>query len=121
MATYRFNVSFDLTQPNPVSITPSNVQVPPDEISLITFTLSDSTDAKFTSTPVQWQDATGQPTDLPPWFVMHRHGDKHFALWDFNSTPDGTDHSFTVSVFHDGQTFSTPDPVIVNEPPSGVG
>jgi hypothetical protein len=124
MATYGFKVKFDVTADPPLTITPKNVQVAPDELSLITFTLDgESTqDARFPSTPVQWMNAPpphGLPVDLPPWFVMHRHSDVFFALWDFNSTPESSDHNFHVSVFYQGQFYTSHDPVLVNEPPSG--
>ncbi len=119
MATYRFTVDFDPAT-SLVSVSPGgSVSIAPDEISLLTFTLSGPTGVTFPSDPIQWQDGEGQPIDQPLWLVMHRHGDQHLALWDFNSTPVSIDHRFTVSVIHSNQTFSSDDPVIVNEPPSG--
>jgi len=122
MATYRFNVSFDAAAEPSLAVTinpPGNVSVPPDEISLLTFALSGPQGAAFPSTPIQWQDDTGQQIDAPPWLVLHRHADNYFTLWDFNSTPSPTDHRFKVAVSHQGQTFLSQDPVIVNEAPSG--
>ncbi|NJM56088.1 MAG: hypothetical protein HC841_09525 [Verrucomicrobiae bacterium] len=49
---------------------------------------------------------------------MHWHDAQHFALWDFNSAPTQKHHDFVLSVFHNGQFYSSHDPVIVNEPPS---
>jgi hypothetical protein len=119
MNTYRFNVSFDAAADpsKAVTITPRKVQVAPEEVSLITFTL-DCSGAKFPSTPIQWLHDQ-EPVDLPAWFVMHRHSPRYFALWDFNSTPESIDHNFQVSVFYNGQIYSSHDPVIVNEPPIG--
>lgn len=51
---------------------------------------------------------------------MHRLDATHFSLWDFNSDPVETRHAFEVSVFFNGQIYSSQDPVIVNEPPIGV-
>jgi hypothetical protein len=122
MATYRFNVHFVIDPSPAVSITPAHaVEVAPEEINLLTFTLTGPPDAKFPSTPIQWLGATlpHQPMDLPPWFVMHRHGDKNFALWDFNSVPETPlQHFFQVCVYYLGQTY-THDPSIINEPPVG--
>ncbi len=125
-AFFRFTVSLDPTS-SKVSITgtdPLPVYIH-QGISLISFTLDSAAvaaGAKFPSTPIQWQDGAGQPADLPPWFIMHRHNDENFVLWDFNSNPgpDAFHHNFEVAVSHDGQTFFTPDPVIVNDPPSGT-
>lgn len=119
MATHRFTVTF-AAEPPKVTISPEHpVDVAPEAISLLTFTLTGHPDAKFPSTPIQWLDATHQPMDLPPWFVMHRHGDNHFSLWDFNSVPEtALQHFFQVYVFFGGQTYSH-DPSIINEPPVG--
>jgi hypothetical protein len=121
MATFRFNVSFDATKPTPVSVTPilptaPPYHAPPEEISLITFTLDNSSGAEFPTNPIQWL-VGNEPVALPPWFAMHRRDAGYFSLWDFNSAPISTHHHFIVSVFHDGRFFSTQDPTIINDPP----
>lgn len=118
MNTFRFNVSFD-PESKAVTIAPNRVQVSAEEVNLIIFTLTGSTGAKFPSTPIQWVK-DHEPVDLPLWLVMHRHGDTHFALWDFNSTPETIDHFFQVCVFFEDRIYSSHDPVIVNEPPIGT-
>lgn len=120
MQTYNFNVSFD-TATKVISITGigSSFPIPaPQGISLITFTLDPASGAEFPSSPIQWLN-DGLPTTLPPWFVMHWHGAHHFALWDFNSAPVATQHQFVVSVYYQGQFYSSHDPTIINQPPSG--
>jgi hypothetical protein len=130
MQMYNFNVSFD-AQTHEVTIEgvsseglqPSFPIHAPQGISLITFTLVGSSGALFPSSPIQWLRQlddleTCVPTALPPWFVMHWHDDTHFALWDFNSAPEKTSHEFVLSVFRQGQLYSSDDPVIINEPPS---
>lgn len=125
MATFRFTVCFDATKPTPVSVKPIQpttcpYHAPPDEISLITFTLDDpnNSGAEFPTNPIQWL-VNDEPVALPPWFAMHRHDAGFFSLWDFNSDPVTTHHKFVVSVFNNGQIFSTPDPTIINDPPIG--
>ncbi len=125
MATLRFIVHFDATKPTPVSVTPippitHPYHAPPEEITLITFTLDDvrNSGAVFPTNPIQWL-VDEEPVALPPWFAMHRRDDGYFSLWDFNSAPTSTEHKFAVSVFFDGQMSSTPDPTIINDPPGG--
>lgn len=117
MGTYKVTVTF-AADPSPVvSILPTHIPVAAEEINLITFTLNGPEGAEFPSTPIQWlQGDPLVPVDVPPWFVMHRHDAQHFALWDFNSAPERTDHRFQVYVFFNGQTY-THDPSIINEPP----
>jgi hypothetical protein len=93
----------------------------PQGISLITFTLDGNAlaaEASFASAPMQWLGPTGAPVESPTWFYVDRYDGSHFALWDFNSAPVQTSHPFVISVFYQGQFYSNPDPVIVNEPPS---
>ena len=117
---YSFDVFFEqsnkhvtvpgLSQSNPLHTTQG--------LSLITFSLDNLSGAEFATDPIQWlQD--GEPAALPPWFVLHRHDAWHFALWAFNSAPQTTRHDFELSVFYTGQFYSTSDPSIVYDPPSG--
>jgi hypothetical protein len=122
MATFRLIVNFDTTKPTPVWVTPPT-SLPvntPEGLNLITFTLNDASNsgAEFPTNPIQWL-MDDEPVALPPWFAMHRRDAGYFSLWDFNSAPKRTPHKFEVSVFYNGQTFSTQDPTIINEPPVG--
>jgi hypothetical protein len=119
MNTYGFTVSFDAaSDPKTVSVegTPEFPISVHQGISLITFALDPASGAEFPSTPIQWMN-NGEPTTLPSWFVMHWHDAHHFALWDFNSAPVATQHQFVVSVYYQGQFYSSHDPTIINEPP----
>jgi hypothetical protein len=121
MDIFRFNVFFHSTS---TAVTVSGIEGSsfpvhaPQGLSLITFALDNLSGAQFATNPIQWlQD--GEPTPLPPWFVVHRHDAWHFALWGFNSAPTESHHHFALSVFHNDQFFSTHDPTIINDPPVG--
>jgi hypothetical protein len=125
METYNFQVLLDATTKEVRIEGIAGAAFPlraPQGISLITFALDPdavAAGATFPSTPIQWLQNGGEPTDLPPWFVMHWHDTGHFALWDFNSAPSESQHDFVLSVYDQGQFYSSHDPVIINEPPSG--
>lgn len=87
-------------------------------ISLFTFTLDPSSGAEFPGIPIHWMK-DGQAAPLPSSFLMHWHDEHHFALWDFNSSAFRVEHRFVVSVFYNGQFYSSPDPTIINDPPGG--
>src|SRR5687768_12221381 len=85
MATFRFIVHFDANKPTPVWITSPTAapyHAPPEEISLITFTLDNaiSSGAEFPTNPIQWV-VDHKPVALPPWFAMHRLDAGYFSLW----------------------------------------
>lgn len=124
MVTLRFHVKFDATNTTkPVSIhaIPPTTRPyrAPEGITLITFTLVDTNNsgAAFPTHPIQWV-VNHEPAVLPIWFAMHRFDARNFSLWDFNSDPERTCYNFVVSVFHNGQIISTPDPTIINDPPA---
>lgn len=120
MNPYEVTVSFDAeSKLVSVSSSPAFPIKVSQGISLFTFTLDTSSDAEFPGIPIQWLPKDGQAAALPSSFMMHWHDAQHFALWDFNSSPAGAHHHFVVSVFYNGQFYSSPDPTIINDPPGG--
>jgi hypothetical protein len=131
MDIFKFDVNFDLAtkKVSVPGLSDSNPLVTYTGLSLIKFNLvapglplDTPSGVAFAGDPIEWLEGgpDSKPVSLPPWFLMHRFDDSHFALWNFHSAPQTIRHNFIVSVFYEGVFYSSPDPVIVNEAPSGT-
>ena len=126
MDVYNYTVSFDPAATPPITLTPleSAPTFPvtvTKSITLFTFSLSAPTSpgAAFLTYPMQW--FTGpvsslEPDNPPPDFQVHSYNPTYFAVWDFNSTPAPTPHTFYIIVFYENELYWG-DPTIINEPP----
>jgi len=69
--------------------------------------------------PVQWyQD--GKPIGRPIAFSDPKldNGDLRLKFSDVNNTTQEMEYGFTVTVDYNGQTYTSPDPTILNLPPT---
>jgi len=94
-------------------------------LALFTFALGSEAlelGATFLTYPMQWftppAEPGGAPTpdNPPPDFKVQWYSTNYFAVWDYNSSQNTTQHTFYIIV-QQGPNIYWGDPMIINEPP----
>jgi hypothetical protein len=120
-------VAFDASQTGsgeqPFTITPSFLRVAhrlADIVLNLTTVNGGAQQATFDeANPVQWYE-DGKPVSRPLAFSDPKldNGDLRLKFSDVNNSTQEMEYGFTVTVDYDGKTFTSPDPTILNLPPT---
>ncbi|HVR97176.1 MAG TPA: hypothetical protein VMW27_11215 [Thermoanaerobaculia bacterium] len=98
----------------------STVMIPVHrEVGLVFFdlqTVNSEISAEFPFDPIQWFSEM-QPIPKPPNFLVDRLAAQEVVIVDFNNAEMTFD--FAVSIVHQGNTFTSDEPTIINTPITG--
>ncbi|HEX4952284.1 MAG TPA: hypothetical protein VF017_02660 [Thermoanaerobaculia bacterium] len=117
-------VSFNPAAVPPISFPAGSTVEVTSRMALIVFYLNPlpaGVIAGFSATPIDWLDSGGRPISRPACFQVVASSPDRVALLDINVASADAPFHLALNLTYNGQTYSSPDPTVLNkEDPIGL-
>lgn len=107
---FAITIGFTNTKPPTVTASPESVEVDHGQAATISLSLVTSMQgAVFARDPVAWDGV------VPPGVRVTRNSDTLATISETDEDPVTTSYSFRAQVSYNGQTYQSPDPLLINK------